>query len=97
MLPVIDRSGRVTSVVIVLTALLLLPATLAPAFATPSLGAATLIAASVTGLAYIALCARLAITRADRDARRVFIASITHLPLLLLVMVADAGATALLA
>ena len=97
MLPVIDPTGRVTSIVIVLTALLLLPATLAPAFATPALGLATLVTAGATGLAYIALCVRLALTRADRDAKIVFIASITHLPLLLLVMVADAGASALLA
>ncbi len=96
MLPVIDPSGRITSVVIVLTAVLLLPATLAPAFATPSLGIATVAAAGVTGLAYIALCVRLALTRAEKDARLVFIASITHLPLLMLVMVADAGVTLLL-
>lgn len=97
MLPIIDPSGRITSIVIVLTALLLLPATLLPAFAMPALGIATIAAASLTGLAYIALCVRLAISRTDRDAKIVFIASISHLPLLLLVMVADAGVSALVA
>jgi protoheme IX farnesyltransferase len=97
MLPVVDPTGRVTSAVIVATAIVLLPATLAPAFATESLGIATLVAAGATGIAYLALCVRLALTRTDRNAKLVFIASITHLPLLLLVMVADAGASALFA
>lgn len=97
MLPVVDPTGRITSVVIVLTALLLLPATLLPVFATPELGIATFASAIVTGLAYIALCIKLALSRTDRDAKRVFLASIAHLPLLLLVMVADAGVSALMA
>lgn len=97
MLPIIDPSGRITSIVIVFTAILLLPATLLPAFAMPTLGLATIIGATATGLAYIALCVRLAIRRTDRDAKIVFIASISHLPLLLLIIVADAGVSALLA
>ncbi len=97
MLPIVDPSGRITSVVIVLTAILLLPATLLPAFAMDTLGITTIAAAGLTGLAYIALCIKLALTRTERDARVVFIASISHLPLLLIVMVADAGISALLA
>ena len=97
MLPVVDPTGRITSIVIVVTALLLLPATVLPALAMPTLGLATFIAAGVTGLAYIALCVRLAFVRTDRNARIVFIASISHLPLLLLVMVADAGVSVLIA
>ena len=97
MLPVIDPTGRITSIVIVATAILLLPVTLAPAFVMPSLGVATLSVAAITGIAYIALCIRLAIRRTNTDAKIVFFASISHLPLLLLVMVADAGISALIA
>jgi protoheme IX farnesyltransferase len=97
MLPIIDPTGRITSIVIVATAILLLPATLLPALAMETLGIATIATAGLTGLAYIALCVRLAVTRTERDARTVFIASISHLPLLLIVMVADAGVSALLA
>lgn len=97
MLPVVDPTGKITSIVIVITAILLLPATLLPALVMPGLGIVTLAVAGITGLAYIALCIRLAARRTDRDAKLVFIASISHLPLLLLVMVADAGVSALLA
>jgi len=92
MLPVIDRNGVATSAVIVATAALLVPVSALPALAAPELlGPPTLAVAGLTGLAYLALCVRLAVTRADRDARLVFIASIIHLPLLLTVMVAEAA------
>lgn len=96
MLPVIDRKGWATSAVVVATALLLIPATTLPAFASPLLGPVTLVAAVATGLAYLVLCIRLAVRRDEAAARLVFIASIIHLPLLLVVMVADAGVRVLL-
>ena len=97
MLPVVDTSGRVTSAVIVTTAVLLLPATILPVYAGGGLlGPPTLITAGVTGIAYLVLCLRLALRRDDRTAKLVFIASIIHLPVLLMVMVADAGVRALL-
>lgn len=92
MLPVIDRDGRVTAWVIVVTAALLIPASLLPSLAAPGLlGWASLGAAGLTGVAYLVLCLRLAWTRTDRDARRVFVASIIHLPVLLFVMVIEGG------
>ncbi len=97
MLPILDASGRLTSAVIVTTAVLLIPASFLPVYAADGLlGLPTLIAAGVTGIAYLALCLRLAARRDDRAARMVFIASIIHLPVLLVVMVADAGVRALL-
>jgi protoheme IX farnesyltransferase len=95
MLPVIDPTGRVTSAVIVVTALLLIPASVAPVLAEPLLGPPSLVLASITGLAYLALCIRLAFRRTDRDAKVVFIASIVHLPLLLVTFVAEAALTVL--
>lgn len=98
MLPIVDPGGVATSVVIVATAVLLIPASMLPVLAEPGLlGWITLAAAGATGLAYLALCVRLAARRDDRSARLVFIASIIHLPLLLIVIVADAGLTVLTA
>ncbi|MBZ0172807.1 MAG: heme o synthase [Phycisphaerales bacterium] len=97
MLPIIDRSGRLTSAVVVGTALLLIPATVLPVYAAPHmLGVVTLVAAIATGLAYLALCVRLALKRDDKAAKLVFFASIIHLPVLLIVMVAEAGFRVLL-
>lgn len=91
MLPVIDPRGVATAPAIVLTAFALIPLTLLPAYAMPELlGFAYLSVAWATGIVYLALAVRLAITRTRRDARAVFIASIVHLPLLLIVMVAEA-------
>lgn len=90
-LPVVDRTGRATSVTILVTAALLLPATVWPAFAIDGLGWLTASVAIVTGLAYLVLCAQLVKQRSVPAARRVFFASIAHLPLLLIVMVADAA------
>lgn len=97
MLPIIDRSGRLTSAVVVCTALLLIPATVLPVYAAPHmLGMVTLVAAAATGLAYLALCVRLAFKRDEQAAKLVFFASIIHLPVLLIVMVAEAGFRVLL-
>lgn len=91
MLPVIDRTGAGTASVMILTAALLVPATLAPVLAMPDvLGFVSLAVAGVSSLMFLAMAVRLARTRTDRIARRVFFASIIHLPLLLVVMVGEA-------
>jgi len=91
MLPIIDPTGAVSAWTILVTAVMLLPLTLWPAQAMPGLlGWAYAGIALVTGLAYIALAARLVMTKSMDDARRVFLASIIHLPVLLVAMVAEA-------
>jgi protoheme IX farnesyltransferase len=90
MLPVVDPGGHLTFPVTVVFAMLHLPlgllVTLAgvagPWFAAGSL---------VLGLAWVYLGLRLYRSHSDRDARRVFLASLAYLPLALVLMVADQG------
>ncbi len=90
-LPVIDRTGVRTSVVIAICTILLIPATIAPVVAMPQiLGVASIFAAAITGLAFAVLVGRLLRTRTREHARAVFFASIIPLPILLVVMVLDA-------
>lgn len=97
MLPVIDPAGKGTSFVVLLTAVLLIPATLAPAVAMPQLvGLAYPVVALVSGVWFLWMCIRLARTRTDAMAKKVFFASIAHLPLLLLVMVGEGFVRAVL-
>lgn len=89
-LPVIDRSGTWTAATMALWALALIPATLLPAFLAPELlGLPYVILAGVTGVAYAVLALRLLAKRDRARARAVFFASIAHLPLILLAMVAE--------
>ncbi len=91
MLPVIDRNGKGTAFVVLFTSILLIPATLWPAITMPNLiGMVYPIVALVSGLIFLWLCIQLARSRTIPVARKVFFASIMHLPLLLLVMVAEA-------
>ncbi|HVU65427.1 MAG TPA: protoheme IX farnesyltransferase [Phycisphaerales bacterium] len=95
MLPISDPDGHCTASTILLWAILLIPATLAPALVLRSplgstLGWTTVAVALGTGTVYVWLAARLWRSRSLKDARRVFFASIMHLPLLLMVMVGDA-------
>ncbi len=91
MLPISDPDGSITATTILTWSIVLVPATMAPAIMLHDrLGPASLIAAALTGIAYVALCYRLWRTREVKHARAVFFASIMHLPLLLLVLVADA-------
>lgn len=91
MLPVIDRTGIGTAFVVCLTAALLVPATLAPVVAMPDvLGPVSFVVAAGSGLVFLAMSIRLAMHRTQAVARRVFFASIMHLPLLLVVMVGEA-------
>lgn len=90
-LPVVDRTGARTSIVIAICTVLLIPATIAPVLAMPQvLGVTTLFTAAATGVAFAALVGRLLRTRRREHARAVFFASIIHLPVLLVVMVIDA-------
>jgi protoheme IX farnesyltransferase len=97
-LPSLDPDGRWTSMTIALWALALLPTSLLPALLWPTrLGGAYAAVATATGLAYALLTAWLLVTRARREARRVFFASIMHLPLLLFTLVGELVVRAALA
>jgi len=90
MLSVRDETGRRTGVAIFATALLLVPATLAPAWAAPGLiGWPYMVFALVSGVAYAYLAFRFARERTDRRARAVFFASIAHLPVLMIMMTGE--------
>jgi protoheme IX farnesyltransferase len=96
-LPVIDPGGTWTAATIGLWSAALIPATLLPAIVMPDrLGAAYTVVAGLTGLAFLWLAVRLIRTRERREARALFFGSITHLPLILLVMVAEALIRAML-
>lgn len=89
MLPVLDPQGRLTCLMIVLYSLALLPLGIAAAF----VGVAGFLFAVVSlaaGMAFFLLTLRLWSQRSRQNARRVFLASLVYLPLLLLVMVLDA-------
>lgn len=89
-LPVVDQSGTWTAATIALWTVTLVPATLMPAIVMPDrLGKAYLAVAALSGIAFLLLAAKLVIGRTRSDARVVFFASIIHLPLILLVMVAE--------
>lgn len=90
MLPLHDPEGRATTTAMVVWALALLPATLAPIVLVPGrLGVGYAIVASVSGVGFFLLCVRLFRSRSRDNARKVFLGSIAHLPLILLAMVAD--------
>lgn len=89
-LPVLPDGGRRTARAVVLWTLLLIPATLAPAYFLPDrLGLAYVTVAALTGLGFGWLALRLAIERTRGAAKRVFFASIIHLPVLLVAMVSE--------
>jgi protoheme IX farnesyltransferase len=90
MLPVVDRTGRLTGQVVVLTSLCLVPLGLAATLA--GLSGGVYAAGSVLlGLWILNFGARLYAQRTEASARRLFLASIVYLPLLLCLMVADRG------
>lgn len=96
MLPSVDHSGRITAWTTLIGSIVLVPVTLAPMWAIPgSLGWAYGVVAVVAGAAFVALAARMAFTRGGTEAeqrqraRTVFLASIIHLPLLLIAMTAE--------
>jgi protoheme IX farnesyltransferase len=88
MLPSVDPSGRLTCGMVVLYTLALLPASAAVAMVGLS-GWVYLCGAAVLGAGFLALAIRFYRERSDTAARIVFLGSITYLPLLLGLMVAD--------
>lgn len=91
-LPVVDESGVRTAWTALLWSLTLLPVSLFPVVAMPgSLGWVYVGLALALGALMLGAAARLARTRSNGDARRLFFASIVYLPLTLAAMVADAA------
>ncbi len=88
MLPLIDPRGHLTCLMIVLYSLALLPLGLAVTFA----GLAGYLFAAVSlllGLGLFLLAVQLLRAKTPRNARRVFLASLAYLPLLMLFVVVD--------
>jgi protoheme IX farnesyltransferase len=93
MLPVIDESGVLTCRMAVIYSMALLPIGLAATWA----GVAGWVYAAgscVLALGMVAMALRFAVRREDADARRLFLASLVYLPLLLVLLVADRGPVA---
>ena len=88
MLPVIEPDGRSTARQAVLYTAALLPVALAPTLVGMS-GAIYFAGALVLTLLFLGMSIRFALTRAVRDARRLFFGSIIYLPLLWMLMIAD--------
>jgi len=88
MLPVIEPDGRSTGRQAVLYTAALLPVALAPSLVGMS-GAVYFAGALILTLIFLGFSLRFATTRAVRDARRLFFASITYLPLLWGLMIFD--------
>ena len=88
MLPARDRDGRLSALMVLLYSLTLVPVALAGHLAGLA-GAVYAVTAIVLGCGIAVLGAMLVADRSRRNARRVFLASLVYLPLLLGVMVAD--------
>jgi heme o synthase len=103
MLPSVDPTGRITAWTTFIGSIVLVPVTLSPVWAIPgALGLAYGGVAIVSGSAFVAMAARMAFTRGGTQAeqraraRSVFLASIVHLPLLLIAMTGEAVVRALI-
>lgn len=89
-LPVIDPRCIRTTWAILVWSVCLIPVTLAPAiFVGDRLGMIYLVVAAVTGAGFLWVAVQLARGRTRAGARRLFIASIIHLPILFAAIVAD--------
>lgn len=88
MLPVVDPTGRATCGMVLVYTLALLPVSVAVGMVGLA-GWVYLAGAMLLGIGFLFLGARLYVERTVGAARRVFVASITYLPLLLLLMVFD--------
>lgn len=90
MLPVVDSDGRATASAVLAWSIALIPATLAPVMFMPDrLGVGYTAIAGLSGVGFCLLCAKFYRSRDRKDAKRVFLASISHLPLIMLAMIAD--------
>jgi len=88
-LPVLDPEGHRTARSILMWSVLLAPTTVLPALAMQGPAAWTYgLFAAVSGAAFIKLGTRFYATRQRVDARRAFIASVIHLPMVLVFLVA---------
>ena len=88
MLPVVDPSGRLTSLTIILYWLALMPLGLAATFC--GLAGCLFAAASLLmGMGLFLLALQFRAAKTERNARRMFWAGIAYLPLLLALLVAD--------
>jgi protoheme IX farnesyltransferase len=88
MLSVIEPEGRRAGRQALWYAVMLLPVSLVPALVGVA-GAVYLAVAAVLGAGLLYLAARFAATRSQESARALFFGSITYLPLLWIVLVAD--------
>ncbi len=88
MLPVVDTSGQVTCRMMILYSALLIPVSTAACFFGFA-GASFGVAALALGLVMVYLSLRLRREKTRQNARRVFLASVIYLPLVLIVLVAD--------
>jgi heme o synthase len=88
MLPVLEPDGRSTARQAVVYTAALLPLALAPTLIGMS-GSVYFAGALLLTLLFLAMSIRFALTRAVRDARRLFFTSITYLPILWALMIVD--------
>jgi heme o synthase len=88
MLPVLEPDGRSTARQAVIYALALLPLSLAPTLVGMT-GPTYFAAALVLTLLFVTLALKFWMTRTVTDARRLFLGSITYLPLIWILMIAD--------
>jgi protoheme IX farnesyltransferase len=88
MLPVVDPAGRRAGRQAVLYAAALVPVSLVPTFAGIA-GTAYLASALVLSLALLVVAVRFAATRSNGAARALFLGSITYLPIIWIVMIAN--------
>jgi protoheme IX farnesyltransferase len=88
MLSVIDHDGSSTSRQILLYTAALLPVSLIPTTLMIA-GNIYFIGALILGVAFLALCVMLAITRKNKHAKYIFYYSLLYLPVLLIIMVLD--------
>jgi protoheme IX farnesyltransferase len=88
MLPVIEPDGRSTARQSMIYAAALLPVSLAPTLVGMA-GSLYFAGALVLSLLFVALAVRFGLSRSVPDARRLFFGSITYLPLLWVLMIAN--------
>jgi protoheme IX farnesyltransferase len=88
MLPVVDSTGRMTGRQILFYAAALIPVSLAPAILRIA-GPIYLASALLLGMGLMYFAAYAAIRRTRLDARRLFLASIIYLPILLTMLMLD--------
>ncbi|CAN5803030.1 heme o synthase [soil metagenome] len=88
MLPVVDPDGRATGRQVALYCAALIPVSLIPTFLGLT-GPIYFFGALVLGLGFLAFGLMMAVRRRGKEARRVLLASVTYLPLLLALLVVD--------